>query len=99
MSDQNGSEFADELLSLAKKHWLPQEKKKRPKFNSKIVDQIFQGLNERSFPLQDLLVLDQTLYLEKYMGSRLCDADACVVICCRVFQRVRLIRMVCRLRC
>jgi hypothetical protein len=61
----NGQEYADELLSLAKKHWLPEGKKKKPKFNGKVVDQIFQGLSERSFSLKELLVLDQTLYLEK----------------------------------
>ena len=62
----NGEEFADELQSLARKNWLVEGKKKRPKFNPKVVDQIFTGLSERSFPLRDLLILDQTLYLEKY---------------------------------
>jgi hypothetical protein len=63
---RNGSEYADELLSLARKHWLVEEQRKRPKFNGKVVDQIFKDLTERSFPLRELLVLDQTLYLEKY---------------------------------
>src|SRR5579859_8055791 len=64
-NETNGQEYADELLTLARKHWLVEEKKKRPKFNGKVVDQIFQGLNERSFPLRELLVLDQTMYLER----------------------------------
>jgi hypothetical protein len=66
----NGGEYADELLSLAKKHWLPEGKKKKPKFTGKVVDQIFQGLSERSFSLRDLLALDQTLYFEKYVYVR-----------------------------
>lgn len=64
----NGGEYADELLSIAQKHWLPDKKKKKPKFNGKVVDQIFQGLSERSFSLRELLILDQTLYLEKYFS-------------------------------
>jgi len=66
-AESNGQEFSDELQSLARKHWLPEGKKKLPKFNAKVVDQIFNGLNERSFPLKELLVLDQSLYLEKYV--------------------------------
>jgi hypothetical protein len=58
-------DFADELQSLAHKHWSTQANKKLPKFNAKVVDRIFQGLSERSFPLQELQLLDQTLYLEK----------------------------------
>jgi len=64
-AETNGEEFADELLSLARKHWLQEGKKKLPKFNTKVVDQIFHGLSERSFPIKELLLLDQTLYLEK----------------------------------
>ena len=64
-ADGSGSDFSDELQALAKKHWLVQGKKKLPKFNAKVVDQIFERLTERSFPLRELLVLDQTLYLEK----------------------------------
>ena len=64
-AETNGGEFADELLSLARKHWLQEGKKKLPKFNAKVVDQIFHGLSERSFPIKELLLLDQTLYLEK----------------------------------
>ena len=63
----NGSEYGDHLQLLAHKHWLAEDTKKRPKFNAKIVDQIFQGLSERSFPLKELLILDQLLYLEKYI--------------------------------
>jgi hypothetical protein len=63
--DGQGSDFGDELQALARKHWVPQGKKKLPKFNTKVVDQIFQRLSERSFPLRELLLLDQTLYLEK----------------------------------
>ena len=63
----SAGEFADELLSLAWKNWLVEGAKKRPKFNPKLVDQIFNGLNERSFPLRELLILDQSLYLEKYV--------------------------------
>jgi hypothetical protein len=58
-------DFADELQSLALKHWNTQPNKKPPKFNAKVVDRIFQGLSERSFPLKELQLLDQTLYLEK----------------------------------
>jgi hypothetical protein len=58
-------DFADELQSLAHKHWNTQSNKKPPKFNAKVVDRIFQGLSERSFPLKELQLLDQTLYLEK----------------------------------
>jgi len=65
-AETDGEEFADELLSLARKHWLLEGKKKLPKFNAKVVDQIFHGLSERSFPIKELLLLDQTLYLEKY---------------------------------
>jgi hypothetical protein len=61
----NGGEFADELLALARKHWLVEGKKKKLKFNAKVVDQIYQNLSERSFPLNELLVLDQSLYLER----------------------------------
>jgi hypothetical protein len=64
----NGEEFVDELQSFARKHWLVEGKKKLPKFNAKIVDQIFHRLSERSFPLKELLILDQTLYLEKYVN-------------------------------
>lgn len=63
----NGGEFSDELLALSRKHWHVEGKKKLPKFQAKVVDQIFQGLSERSFPLRDLVVLDQSLYLEKYV--------------------------------
>lgn len=66
-AEANGDEFSDQLLTLAKKHWLVEGKKKKPKFNAKVVDQIFQGLSERSFPLKELLVLDQSLYLERYV--------------------------------
>jgi len=62
---ENGEEFSDRLQSLAQKHWLAEGGKKLPKFNAKVVDQIFQGLSERSFPLRELVLLDQTLYLEK----------------------------------
>lgn len=65
----NGEEFADQLQSLARKHWLPEGRNKPPKFNAKVVDQIFHGLSERSFPLRELLILDQTLYLEKYVNT------------------------------
>jgi Intron-binding protein aquarius N-terminus len=65
--DANGEEFADELQALSRKHWLVEGKKKRPKFQPKVVDQIFQGLSERSFPLRELVVLDQSQYLEKYV--------------------------------
>jgi len=64
-ANANGEEFADELLALAKKHWLVEGNKKRPKFNGRVVGQIYQSLSERSFPLKELLVLDQSLYLEK----------------------------------
>lgn len=69
-ADANGEEFADELGSLARKHWLAEGQRKLPKFNAKVVDQIFEGLSERSFPLRELLILDQTLYLEKYVFSK-----------------------------
>ena len=68
-AEANGQDFADELWSLARRHWFPEGKKKLPKFNAKVVDQIFNGLNERSFPLKELLVLDQTLYLDKYVKT------------------------------
>jgi hypothetical protein len=67
----NGEEFADELQSLARKHWLAEGRKKLPKFNPKVIDQIFEGLSERSFPLRELLILDQTLYLEKYASLKI----------------------------
>jgi len=62
-----GSEFADDLLALAERNWVGHGKRHMPNFNAKLVDQIFAGLTERSFPLRALLVLDQTLYLEKYV--------------------------------
>ena len=65
----NGEEFGDQLQSLARKHWLLEGRNKLPKFNAKVVDQIFHGLSERSFPLRELLILDQTLYLEKYVNT------------------------------
>jgi hypothetical protein len=65
-AEPQGDEFSDELRALSTKHWLARGKKKLPKFNAKVVDQIFHGLSERSFPLKELLLLDQTLYLEKY---------------------------------
>jgi hypothetical protein len=61
----DNEEFAAELESLALKHWTLQPNNKLPKFSSKVVDQIFHGLSERSFPLKELILLDQTLYLEK----------------------------------
>ena len=64
-AESNDEEFADAVQSLARKHWLPEEGKKAPKFNPKVVDQIFHGLSERSFPFKELLLLDQMLYLEK----------------------------------
>ena len=64
-TDVNGSEFTDTIQSLAQKFWVPEGKKKVKKFNPKVVDQIFAGLSERSFPLRDLITLDQSLYLEK----------------------------------
>jgi hypothetical protein len=64
-------EFSDELLSLSRKHWNVEGKKKQPKFQAKVVDQIFLGLSERSFPLRELVVLDQSLYLEKYVASKI----------------------------
>ena len=67
--EANGEEFVDELQSLSRKHWLVEGTKKRPKFQPKVVDQIFQGLSERSFPLRELVFLDQSQYLEKYAHS------------------------------
>jgi hypothetical protein len=67
--EANGEEFVDELQSLSRKHWLVEGTKKRPKFQPKVVDQIFQGLSERSFTLRELVFLDQSQYLEKYVGS------------------------------
>jgi len=61
----HSAEFGDELQSLAEKHWVPRPKRKSPKFSAKVVDQIFHGLRERSFPINELVLLDQTLYLEK----------------------------------
>jgi len=61
----NSEEFGDDLQSLAQKHWTLQPKRKLPKFNAKVVHQIFDGLSERSFPIKELFLLDQTLYLEK----------------------------------
>lgn len=95
----NGEEFADELQSLARKYWLPEGNKKLPKFNAKVVDQIFRGLSERSFPLKELLILDQTLYLEKYVNTvfiftLLIDF---IVICGQTFQRRLLINSFCQL--
>ena len=66
-AETNGEEFVDELLSLSRKHWLVEGKKRRPTFQAKVVDQIFQGLSERSFPLRELVVLDQSQYLERYV--------------------------------
>ena len=68
-AEPNGEEFVDELQSLSRKHWLVEGKRKRPKFQAKVVDQIFQGLSERSFPLRELVTLDQSQYLEKYVPS------------------------------
>ena len=95
----NGEEFADELLSLSRKHWLPEGRKKLPKFNAKVVDQIFHGLSERSFPLKELLILDQTLYLEKYVNIVFIFAFLIdfIVICGQTFQRCRLINSFCQL--
>jgi len=67
--EANGEEFVDELQLLSRKHWLVEGTKKRPKFQPKVVDQIFQGLSERSFTLRELVFLDQSQYLEKYVGS------------------------------
>jgi len=63
----SSEEFSDELQSLAEKHWVLQPKRRLPKFNAKVVDQIFHGLSERSFPINELVLLDQTLYLEKQL--------------------------------
>jgi hypothetical protein len=96
---ENGEEFADELQSLARKHWLPEGKKKLPKFNAKVVDQIFHGLSGRSFPLRELLILDQTLYLEKYVDILFTITLLIyfLVICGQTFQGCRLINLCCQL--
>ena len=94
-----GEEFADELQSLARKHWLPGGTKKLPKFNARVVDQIFHGLSERSFPLKELLILDQTLYLEKY-ANLICIVSLLIdfiVICGQTFPKRRLISLFCLL--
>ena len=94
-AEQNGEEFADELHSLARKYWLQEGKKKLPKFNAKVVDQIFHDLSERSFPIKELLLLDQTLYLEKY------SLDLPVltgkVICGLISRKLRLTNLCCQL--
>ena len=64
-TQQNDEEFSDRLQSLAQKHWLAGGGKKLPKFSAQVVDQIFQGISERSFPLGELVLLDHSLYLEK----------------------------------
>jgi hypothetical protein len=98
-SNTNGGEFSDELLALSRKHWLVEGKKKQPKFQAKVVDQIFQGLSERSFPLRELVVLDQSLYLEKYVSLALISMvlTSIVVICGPTSRKRRPISSFCQL--
>jgi Intron-binding protein aquarius N-terminus len=97
--DTNGGEFSDELLALSRKHWHVEGKKKQPKFQAKVVDQIFQGLSERSFPLRELVVLDQSLYLEKYLSLELFSMvlTSIAVICGPTSRKRRLISLFCQL--
>jgi hypothetical protein len=95
-AEQNGEEFVDELQSLARKHWLQEGKKKLPKFTAKVVDQIFHGLSERSFPIKELLLLDQTLYLEKYSLELL--VLTVKVICGLISRKLRLTNLCSQLR-
>jgi hypothetical protein len=98
-AETNEGEFSDELLALSRKYWNVEGKKKKPKFQAKIVDQIFQGLGERSFPLRELVVLDQSLYLEKYAisGIKSLFLIPNIVIYGQTFRKPRLISLFCQL--